>query len=166
MGQRSKDNGINRLWIHPQFMDPQVAKATSTKIEELIRPMKIRVANGQYGRATQTCKAFKWQMHKLEFNFELRLFKVGGCDIVLGMVWIDSVTPIVIHSRPSIISFRYGTEVVTLFGVTYSENVTNVNVKVISKLLRKCQCNFMAQLSLIGPIEKAEEIPREIIGPI
>lgn len=132
-------------------------------VEELIIPMRIRVANGKYGRATHTCKVFNWKMHKLEFNFELRLCKVGGCDIALEIDWIDSVTPIVIYTRPPSISCRYGPEIMTLLGVTNGEKVTNIDSKVISKLLSKGQYSFMEYLSLIGPIEEIEEIPKEIL---
>lgn len=53
-------------------------------------------------------------MQNEEFVFDLRLIKVGGCDIMLGMDWIDTVTPILLSTRPLGISFYKEAKLITL----------------------------------------------------
>lgn len=46
--------------------------------------------------------------------WDLNVLGVGGSDIVLGMDWLDSVTPILLHTCPRSISFFRGKKFVAL----------------------------------------------------
>lgn len=59
--------------------------------------MKVKVANNQF---------------MMEFTFDLRLLEIGGCDVVLGMDWIDSVVPVVLNTRTLAISFVRDSQVI------------------------------------------------------
>lgn len=67
------DNGSTH-----SFVDPKVAKETSAPIKELKRPMMVKMANG-------VCRPFAWKMQNEEFEFDMGLLEVGGCDVILGM---------------------------------------------------------------------------------
>ena len=41
------------------------------------------------------CVDFCWEMQGHEFITGLQLFKLGGCDIVLGVNWMRKVSPII-----------------------------------------------------------------------
>ncbi|XP_019246534.1 PREDICTED: uncharacterized protein LOC109226195 [Nicotiana attenuata] len=144
------------------FVDPQVAKKWAGNVQELAKPMMVRVANGQLLPNKQVCKNFHWEMQQLPFHFDLRILKAGGCDIILGMDWIDSVTPILLHTKPKSITFKYGNEMVTLLGEPSERKLPNVDARAIFKIVYKGQCNFVTQLFLVEDKGAQNEIPKEI----
>ncbi|XP_075077224.1 uncharacterized protein LOC142163967 [Nicotiana tabacum] len=79
-------------------------------------PMKVVVANGQVMYSDTICLNFQWTMQGELFSFHMRLLKVGGCDLVLGMDWIDQVAKILINTKPNRVSFRKDGNIVTLIG--------------------------------------------------
>ncbi|OIT27354.1 putative mitochondrial protein, partial [Nicotiana attenuata] len=97
-----------------------------------------------------------------KFIFDIELLKVGGCDIVLGMDWVDTVAPIVLHTKPLSVSFIYKSEIITLRGCPDDGKVSKVDTKVISKLLGKGQCNFAAQMFLMNLTENDQVIPQAV----
>nr|XP_009629427.1 uncharacterized protein LOC104119583 [Nicotiana tomentosiformis] len=132
------------------FIDPQVAKTSSIFVEELGRPMRVKVANGQYLLCKTKCHNLGWKMQDREFKFNFGILKVGGCDMVLGMDWVDTVSPIILHTHSLSITFLHNKEWVTLWSCPNDGKVSNVETKVISKLMNKGQWNFMAQVFLMG----------------
>lgn len=55
------------------------------------------------------------------FKLEFRVMKVAGCDLLLGMDWIDLMAPINLHTRPRSVTFMRGTRMVTL--VSYHDSL-------------------------------------------
>lgn len=45
------------------------------------------------------------------------MLRLGGCDVVLGMDWIDMYAPIELHTRPLSISFHKEGKRVNLKGI-------------------------------------------------
>ncbi|XP_019233481.1 PREDICTED: uncharacterized protein LOC109214057 [Nicotiana attenuata] len=144
------------------FVDPMIVKSSSGGVEELGRPMKVKVANGQYLKCKHVCRKFELKMQDKKFIFDIELLKVGGCDIVLGMDWVDTVAPIVLHTKPLSVSFIYKSEIITLRGCPDDGKVSKVDTKVISKLLGKGQCNFAAQMFLMNLTENDQVIPQAV----
>lgn len=60
--------------------------------------------------------------------------KVGGCDIILGMDWIDMVAPAIFHIRPHSLSFMTDDIIITLYGMPEDSIV----MLLILKNLREC----------------------------
>lgn len=146
---------IDSAFTH-NFLDPEVAKIGDESVQELGRPMIARVASGQLLPCRQVWKNFHWEMQQLFFNFDLRVLRAGGCDIILGMDWIDSFTLILLHTKLKSITFKYGLEMVTLFGDVNEGRLYNVDAKAIFKAVYKGQCNFVAQLFLVEAKEAQE----------
>jgi len=55
----------------------------------------IMIANGCRMVSYYKCKEFRWMMEGYEFAMDLRILKLGGCHIVLGVDWIRTVSPLV-----------------------------------------------------------------------
>lgn len=79
-----------------------------------------------------------------QFLFDLCWLRVKGCDIVLGIDWIDSVTLILLNTNPHSVSFIKDGDVVTLFGNKESSQISPTNLKFITKLLKGSFCSFVA----------------------
>ncbi|XP_019166953.1 PREDICTED: uncharacterized protein LOC109162723 [Ipomoea nil] len=87
------------------FLDPKLL--TQLRIEpERTQVLNVTVANGEQMRCDTICKKLRWQIQKEDFEKDFRLLKLGGCDMVLGMDWIDQFAPIQLHTRPLGISFH------------------------------------------------------------
>lgn len=41
------------------------------------------------------CPLFSWKMQDEVFSINIKLMKVGDCDMVLGMEWIDLFAPVI-----------------------------------------------------------------------
>lgn len=82
------------------FVDPKIVKQFGLTIKRLHKVMKVKVANGQLMPCIYICPEFSWTMGDKFFTFNMVLLKAGGSDIILGMDWVDSVTPIMLHTRP------------------------------------------------------------------
>ncbi|XP_019160030.1 PREDICTED: uncharacterized protein LOC109156632 [Ipomoea nil] len=61
---------------------------------------------GNIGNQAVVCKGLRWQVQKEAFERDLRVLRLGGCDLVLGMDWIDCYAPIQLHTRLPGISFH------------------------------------------------------------
>ncbi|XP_070002968.1 uncharacterized protein [Nicotiana sylvestris] len=126
-------------------------------------PSTIRITGWVKGQ-----KEIRMENARQEIHLDIGLLKVGGCDIVLGMDWVDNVAPIVLHTKPLSVSFIYESEIITLRGCPDDGKVSKVDTKVISKLLGKGQCNFVAQMFLMNLTENdqkdaIEEIVAEML---
>jgi len=64
------------------------------------------------------CQGLKWQIHNDNFVKDFRLLRLGGCDMVLGMDWVDQFAPIQLHTRPLGISFHKDGKKVFFKGLT------------------------------------------------
>ena len=45
--------------------------------------------------SNQGCRKFEWKMQGTTFEFDIRLLKLGGCDMVLGVDWLREHSPLV-----------------------------------------------------------------------
>ncbi|KAH0729581.1 hypothetical protein KY289_000769 [Solanum tuberosum] len=93
----------------------------------------------------------------------MKLMKVGGCDMILGMDWIDMVTPITLHTRPHSISFMCDERLITLYGIQKDPEVTPVDTKALRRMLHCGTCDIVAELSLINDSMDNQE--REVLHP-
>lgn len=75
------------------FLDPVVAKRTGCTIQST-SPMRVAVADGTKLTSDSICKHLKWNMQGREFQADLRLISLGGCDMVLGIQWLAELGPI------------------------------------------------------------------------
>lgn len=86
-------------------------------------------------------------MGEEDFVFQVGLLKVGGCDTVLGMDWLNTIAPVLLHTRPLSITFIKGNKRLTLLGDQESQALSIDDSKTIDRLLLTGQCSCMANSS-------------------
>lgn len=96
------------------FVNSKIVKVLRLEAIPSYAPMKVKVANGEYMYSRAICPNFCWKMQEEPFCFDVRLLQVGGCELVLGIDWLDLVAPVLLHTRPLSISFFRGDTWVTL----------------------------------------------------
>ncbi|XP_019177711.1 PREDICTED: uncharacterized protein LOC109172915 [Ipomoea nil] len=106
------DSGSTHSFVDPKVLDQRGI------ITERAENLKVTVANGETMMCDSVCKGLEWQVQKEQFKKDLRVLKLGGCDIVLGMDWIDTYAPIQLHTRPPGISFHKEGKRILLKGLT------------------------------------------------
>ncbi|XP_075091979.1 uncharacterized protein LOC142172105 [Nicotiana tabacum] len=141
------------------FIDPHVVKLLKLPLQPMTIPLRVVVANGQVMRCDQESPLFNWKMQNELFAFKIRLLKVGGCDMVLGMDWIDVVAPAVLHTRPHSLSFTKEGKMVTLSGVNVKPEVILVDTEALRRMLHCGTCEVITELSITfaGPRAKGEK---------
>ncbi|XP_019181671.1 PREDICTED: uncharacterized protein LOC109176731 [Ipomoea nil] len=99
------------------FLDPVVIQSLKT-VTYKTNPLYVTVANGQTIMCEEACSELSWTMQGEEFQRDFRLLRMGGCDMVLGIDWLDQFSPIQLHTRPLGISFIKGGKEITLQGIS------------------------------------------------
>ena len=58
------------------------------------QPLFVTVANGSKVLSKFACLGFCWEMQGEDYQADLRLLKLGGCHIILGVDWMREGSPI------------------------------------------------------------------------
>lgn len=82
-------------------------------------------------------------MQDREFIFDLRLLHVGAYDVVFEIGWIDSISPIALHTKPLGVSLIKESQIIHLLSDTSSESLSMMQTTDVIKLLNKGQCNYV-----------------------
>ncbi|XP_019238918.1 PREDICTED: uncharacterized protein LOC109218971 [Nicotiana attenuata] len=128
------------------FVDPRVIKQLRLNMVPTDRIMNVKVANGQIMKCNQRCSKFSWTMNGEAFVWDLNVLGAGGSDIVLGMDWLDSVTPVLLHTHPRSISFFRGERLVTLNSSDDVGLIESADAKSKQRLLKVGRCVMTTQL--------------------
>lgn len=121
----------------------------------------LRVANGHELFCSHFSPSFIWEMGNNQFHFDLKWLQVKGCDIVLGMDWINSVAPLILHTKPHSISFMKDGHFLTLIASRDAIKIAPAKAKSIQKLLKSSYCSFLAQAQFNDLEEVAETFPNQ-----
>lgn len=127
------------------FIDHQVPKNLGQMGVPIKGLLRVRVANGHEQFCSHFSPSFMWEMRNNQFHFDLRWLQVKGCDIVLGMDWINSVAPLILHTKPHSISFMKDGRFLTLIASRDVIKIAPAKAKSIQKLLKSSYCSFLAQ---------------------
>lgn len=131
------------------FLEPQIAKMLKLRMEPFHMPRRVRVANGQEMQCGGYCPQFWWEMQGEGFCIDMRLMKVGGVDIVLGMDWLDLYSPIILRTRPNSITFYKEDHWVTLWGQQEEQRLSEEDEHGLYKML----CKGSGEISAICVVE-------------
>ena len=83
-----KDSGSTNSFLNEATTTELGCKLTATT------PLSITVANGNKMYSHNKCRAFKWVMQGQEFTVDLRIPELGGCDVVLKVDRMRTVSPL------------------------------------------------------------------------
>lgn len=74
--------------------------------------MQVDVVDGNKLSSDTKCTDFKWEVQGHEFHFDMRVLKLGGCDMVLKADWMKEVSFIIFDFNKLIVSFfKEGTNI-------------------------------------------------------
>ncbi|XP_019163484.1 PREDICTED: uncharacterized protein LOC109159828 [Ipomoea nil] len=133
------DSGSTHSFLDPQLLDhmrrqPEKAKA-----------LEVTVANGDKVISDSVCPNLSWQIQQESFTKDFRLLRLGGCDMVLGMDWVDLFAPIQLHTRPPGISFHKDGRKVFLKGLAKKVILKAATDKQLKKWHKEGVQGFLVQ---------------------
>jgi len=79
---------------------------------------------------------FCWEMHGEAFEADLRLLKLGGCVIVLGVDWMKEVSPINFDFNKMEVTFEKEGRRITLTGSTETGVCKMISRKRLQKIFK------------------------------
>ena len=103
-----------------------------------------------------TCANFGWEMQGEEFEIDLRLLKLRGCDVVWGVDWMKQMSPICFDFNRIEVTFEKEGKGMTLVGNKEVRVCKMIMGKCLQKMLKQ-KLTKMAQLFSIQTVEEGEE---------
>ena len=97
------------------FLDEGTAKRLKCPLIQT-QPLLVTVANGSKVISKLACVGFFWEMQGERFEANLRLLKLGGFDVVLGVDWMKQVSPICFDFNRMEAKFEKKGKLMTLTG--------------------------------------------------
>ena len=119
------------------------------------QPLSVTVTNGEKVISKFTCDDFRWDMQGEQFVTDLRLLKLGGCDIVLRVDWMKTISPISFNFNKLEVSFDRNGNKLTLVGSLDTSLCKMITGNKLQKLLKN-KLVQVAQLFSIHAIEEME----------
>ncbi|KAL8171875.1 hypothetical protein V2J09_023679 [Rumex salicifolius] len=145
------------------FLDPRVAMEVGFSLTE-VAVMAVAVANGNKMFSHQSCQQFEWIMQKHKFAFDMRILKLGGCDMVLGVDWLRKFSPLTFDFKELKLSFMRDGEPIELVGFKEQAMVQMIKGTRLQKLLNKNVPLVVTQIGHCYSLEgKTVELPAVLV---
>lgn len=103
------------------FVNPDVVQRLKLKTED-IKPLGVRVANGEKLECRSIARDVPLQLRGYEFENTLYVLPIMGVDVILGVPWLEDLGPVLSDYSTMTMTFntKQGREV-TLRGRTGNE---------------------------------------------
>lgn len=88
------------------FINEQCVVSNGLKMETLVS-LGVSIADGQIIPIEGIIRDLDWKIHDKKFWDNIFVMKLGGCDMVLGVQWMDFLGDIVWNTKKSTMSFKY-----------------------------------------------------------
>ena len=98
------------------FMDAMVAE----KLECEMKPAgitRVAVADGSKLEVSAKIDVFQWNFQSISFKADFMVIPLGGCDMVLGVQWLQQWGPITWDFQNLTMQFKMGKKSVLLHGI-------------------------------------------------
>lgn len=125
-----------------RFLDPNILSQLRRQPEKA-KPLIVTVANGQKVTCDTVCKKFQWEVQKEKFEREFRLMKLGACDMLHGMDWIDQYALIQLHTRLTGLSFIKDGKNVWLKRLSKESKLKEASKKEVSRWVQQGVTGFL-----------------------
>lgn len=143
------------------FLDPHTARRLGCEIVSTAS-LSVTVADGSRVNCNYKCPNFQWEMGAHHFLFDMRILKLGGCDIVLGVDFMRRFGPVLFDYNNLSITLRHGDREITIQGLRQEVPVSSLNIisaEGLEKMIKKdefrvgCFCVMSME-----PKEKRDEV--------
>ena len=143
------------------FLDVQTAKRLGCKLRST-SPLKVSVANGQEIFSTYECLNFKWSINGVQFETDVMLLPLGGCEMVLGVQWLSTLDEIRWNFRTLVMKFEYNGKQVVLRG-TQNTSLHWMQGKKAQKETESKQAELYSMMLCVYPVSCNQmEVTKEI----
>lgn len=93
------------------FLDSSTARKLGCELE-YTNPLLVTIADGGKIECNAKCPKFEWEMGQCRFTAAMRILKLGGCDMVVGVDLLRQLGPITFDFDNHRIKFnRQGKEI-------------------------------------------------------
>ena len=98
------------------FLSSHVA-AKLQGVQRLSGSITVQVANGGIMHCSTHLPAAVWRIQDCSFTSDLRILPLQHFDLILGMDWLESFSPMKVHWKLKWMSIPYGSSTVLLQGL-------------------------------------------------
>ncbi|KAK9684868.1 hypothetical protein RND81_10G238500 [Saponaria officinalis] len=88
------------------FLAHDMAMKLGCKLD-CIEPQSVTVADGSQFPCQLMCKQFAWVLQNTQFEADVLIIPLGGCDMVLGVQWLSTLGTINWNFKNLKMEFRY-----------------------------------------------------------
>lgn len=118
------------------FLNKAIVVDLNCKMTDTV-PLSVTVANGNKMYSHHKCCNFTWVMQGVEFMADLRVLELGGCDIVLGVDWMKTVSPLTFDFNKLEVMVDVEGRKLTLVGNVEQGECKLISGKRLQKLIQK-----------------------------
>jgi hypothetical protein len=111
--------------------------------------LAVTVTNGSIMLCDSYTAWFKWFMQNYEFVANLRILKLGRCDIVLGVDWLRKFSPILFDFIKMKIFLKKERRMLELKSIVEAANLQCMTVEKVQKNLKVSIMGFVGQFFLV-----------------
>ncbi|CAL5348860.1 unnamed protein product [Camellia sinensis] len=126
------------------FLSPEVIKRVGIMASET-DPLPVLVADGTKLMSTTICKGFRWEMQGTEFQADMRILQLKGCDMVLGIQWLATLGPVKWDFKNLSMEFQLNDRRHVLRGGK-KEELTVIGANKMKKIVQKQAQGVVAQV--------------------
>ncbi|XP_057952937.1 uncharacterized protein LOC131147183 [Malania oleifera] len=137
------------------FIDPALVRRLKLTLDSGEK-VKVKVANGEEIRCEGRCRAVSFVVQGTRFEADMYSLVLGGCDIVLGILWLSTLGKIMWNFVELTIKLHQNGQTVCLKGLTFQALVEEEVEGKLSYLERKG--------ILLQPLEGIKEEARDSIS--
>ncbi|XP_026399605.1 uncharacterized protein LOC113295486 [Papaver somniferum] len=146
------------------FIDPEMARLSGVLIEPTAA-LHVAVADGNKVLSDARCPQFSWNMQGCNFSFDFRVLDLGGCDMVLGVDWMRTISPVKFDFKMMTVSFIQDSKEIELKGITEDIRISSISVGSCQKYLKKNKNDMACHMFCITAIKPNPQTPK-ILEPI
>ncbi|XP_028056715.1 uncharacterized protein LOC114260736 [Camellia sinensis] len=129
------------------FLSPAVAKRSNIETENT-NSLPVSVDDGTRMLSTAMCKDFQWEMQGTNFQADMRVLQLKGCDMVLDIQWLATLGPVKWDFKHLSMEFHLNGRKHVLRGGKRNE-LKVLSPEKMQKLLHKQPQGAIAQLYLL-----------------
>ncbi|EOA13494.1 hypothetical protein CARUB_v10026554mg [Capsella rubella] len=133
------------------FMDPKVAEKFNCVLKSA--NAQVSVTDGRMLRVDAAIDKFQWDFRGTQFQADLMVMPLHGCDIVLGVQWLETLGPITFDFKKLVMQFCKGHKKVLLQGIrqgSIREMKATIKLNKLSEDQLQLQPIKLNKLSLIS----------------
>lgn len=138
------------------FLNSHTALLLKQKLEK-IDQVKVKVANGQIMSCTKQLPNCNWWVQGHSFHTNLRVLELGCYDMILGMDWLSTHSPMLHDWKNKKMSFNHLGHHICLQGIHHLLYIGITTEISVSQLEQLVNANGIHHLLYIGPSTEASD---------